>query len=253
MITIKPLPALSDNYIWLLIAPEHRQVICIDPGEAKPVCAFLAAKELSLAAILITHHHWDHTAGLKDLLAFQPTKVFAAEPNYYATAITQVNDKDWIDVPCFPPIQVLSVPGHTLDHVAFHMAGHLFTGDTLFSAGCGRLFEGDAATMYHSLGRLQQFPASTQIYSGHEYTLKNLRFAEQVEPHNTDIKQAITRIQALKGKPSLPSTLAFEQQVNPFLRCHHPAVQETISCLAHQPLKDPVDIFHHLRQWKDNF
>lgn len=257
---IDPLPAFVDNYLWLL--QRGSRAVVVDPGDAAPVLAALASGGLELEAVLITHHHPDHIGGLARLQAAQPQPVPVYGPAAEAARIPGLStllqggeclrllEQDW---------QVLAVPGHTLGHLAYwaQPAGRaplLLCGDTLFSAGCGRLFEGSPAQMAASLARLAALPAETEVYCTHEYTLSNLAFAEAVEPDHLPIRQHRARVQALRaaGQPSLPSTLAREQQINPFLRLDQPAVQAAARAQG-AANDDAVSVFAALRAWKDRF
>jgi hydroxyacylglutathione hydrolase len=252
--TIYPIPALKDNYIWAIINNSQQTTIIIDPGEAQPVLDFLAQHRLSLNAILITHHHWDHTNGIAEILHHFPVPVYGTSGipsiSYPVTegSLIQIND--------FPfNINVLAIPGHTLDHIAFHFNETLFCGDTLFSAGCGKLFEGTAAQMYSSLQKLAGLSETTLVYCAHEYTLNNLRFAHTVEPLNEHIINRTLRVTKLREQslPSLPSTLKEEKETNPFLRCHIPTVKDSIATQTGISSENPITVFAALRKWKDHF
>ncbi|MFT3756672.1 MAG: hydroxyacylglutathione hydrolase [Pseudoxanthomonas sp.] len=253
------LPAFADNYIWALSDTAGCAVI-VDPGEAAPV--FAAVEHgLQPAAILITHHHADHCGGVAELRERWPAlPVFAPDDARIETATTRVGEGDCIDLIGLP-FQILSVPGHTLSHIAFHHAGndggegHLFCGDTLFSLGCGRLFEGSPAQMLASLERLAALPALTAVCCGHEYTRANAAFALAVEPDNAALRQRSQEVTAMRenGRPTLPSSIAVERACNPFLRVDVPAVRTAI---AHRLGREPVDrteAFAELRRWKDGF
>ena len=253
-----PLPAFADNYIWLL---EHqRRVLAVDPGDGQAVLQWLAQEgDLQLDTILVTHHHADHTGGLAQLVQATSARVFGPALEKLPvthTAVTQGEHITW------GPLQwqVLEVPGHTAGHVAYwgQMAGQspwLFCGDTLFSGGCGRLFEGTAAQMLDSLDRLAALPGDTQVCCAHEYTLSNLRFALAVEPENASLRQYEQHCQQLRlhNKPTLPSLLNTELAINPFLRCRIPAVREAAVRFAGQPLIDDTQVFAQLREWKNQF
>lgn len=231
-------------------------VVAVDPGEPQPVFDFLQREGLALAAILCTHHHADHVGGVPALTERFPVPVYgpANEP---VNGMTQpVRDGDRVELTAVGlTLRVLDIPGHTRGHVAYVGDGLLFCGDTLFSAGCGRLFEGTAEQMHRSLSRLAALPETTEVYCGHEYTLANLRFAEAVEPHNMDIqnhrREAEKRLAA--GQPSLPSTIGRERRVNPFLRTAELNVKNAAEKQAQQPLNDGVSTFAALRRWKDNY
>lgn len=260
MLTIDPIPAFDDNYIWCLRRDTSAWVV--DPGDAAPVLAFLTAHGLRLAGILITHHHGDHTGGLQHLRDAWPEATVVGPINPGIAGIDQRLAEDDAVTVLGCRFTVIAVPGHTLDHIAYFCADAdveggprplLFCGDTLFAAGCGRLFEGSAGQMFDSLGKLAALPAATAVYCAHEYTLSNLRFASAVEPANPDVAQRLQETAALRarGEASVPSTLALEQATNPFLRCREPAVQT--AAREHAEAADPVAVFAVLRAWKDRF
>ena len=249
--TIIPLSALNDNYIWCCIDPNTGYVAVIDPSDAEPVITYLTAHDLKLSAVLITHHHWDHTGGIAGLRAEYQAPVYGPEtiPGITHPASPahplMLNNGAW-------HFAVQAVPGHTLDHIAYYHPGHLFCGDVLFSAGCGRVFEGTPEQMYASLQTLQALPAETKVYCAHEYTRANLAFAQRVEPGNTDISDYLTQLNTADTLLSLPSTLTLEKRINPFLRCEHPAVIASAESYANKRLTTPAAVFSALRTWKNN-
>lgn len=255
---ISPIPAFTDNYIWQI--NNDQEAFVVDPGDAKPVIAFLDENNLKLAGILVTHHHWDHTGGIKDLLEEWPgLPVYGPENDAIAEITHALKDGDTISV-LGEHFQIIEVPGHTADHIAYYNEqpkDHdiLFCGDTLFSSGCGRLFEGTAAQMYESLAKLKSLPAETLVYCTHEYTEANLNFAQAVEPNNQDIKARIAQVQTLRAnnEPSVPTTLGLELRVNPFLRWSAPEVIEQASNQSDTPVNEPVEVFAAIRSWKDRF
>ncbi|WP_019674778.1 hydroxyacylglutathione hydrolase [Arsukibacterium perlucidum] len=253
MLTINPLAAFEDNYIWSLCQPDNPFCIVVDPGDAKPVLAFLKQQQKSLYAILITHHHPDHTGGLAELQqAWPDVRIIGpgAEQTKIPLLTEQVQQGDTVQLPPFQTqLQVIDLPGHTLGHIGFYSKPYLFCGDTLFSAGCGRLFEGSAAQLHHSLCKLATLPADTQVYCTHEYTLANLRFALTIEPDNQQLKNYQQHCQSLRqqNKPTLPGNLATEQQVNPFLRCENKALQQRFQ------QNTSLGLFTLLRTMKDPF
>jgi hydroxyacylglutathione hydrolase len=258
------LPAFTDNYIWMI----HNGVdaLVVDPGDATPVLAALQAHGLSLRAILVTHHHMDHVAGLPELKSQRGHElqghIYGPALNPLAEVNTHVHEGLVLNLMGLS-IQVLDTPGHTANHVSYllnwpdgEQAGrpHLFCGDTLFSAGCGRIFDGTPAQFNTTLERVSHLPASTAICCTHEYTLSNLAFAHAVEPDNAAIASARTRCETLRaqGLPTLPALLADELEINPFLRCHQPTV---IAQALAQGAADSsaLSVFTQLRQWKNQF
>ena len=255
-IKIYQVNALTDNYIWIIVNTRQQSALIVDPGDATPALAFLKQYQLELKGILITHHHWDHVNGVGDILQHYPVPVLGGSLSQLPLLTHKFKDGEVISVDaCFPQYQVLAIPGHTLDHIAYYADNSLFCGDTLFGAGCGRLFEGTAEQMYASLQKITSLPEQTEIYCAHEYTLNNLVFAETVEPDNQNIKQRIEKTKTLRKNnlPSLPSLLLEEKQSNPFLRCEIPAVIQQTERHSQRSLKQPVDVFTALRQWKDHF
>ncbi|OGV78416.1 MAG: hydroxyacylglutathione hydrolase [Methylotenera sp. RIFCSPLOWO2_02_FULL_45_14] len=228
------IPAFKDNYIWLI--HNGSQAIVVDPGDALPVLNTLSQCQLTLHTILITHHHHDHIGGVNALVEKYPNvQIFAPKVEQYDFKHTQVSEPDVINLAAFNiEIALIDLPGHTLGHVAYYVAHHdhpwLFCGDTLFGAGCGRLFEGSPAQMLHSLQKLAALPAATQVFCTHEYTLHNIGFALTLEPNNSALRQRQHDTLELRNRqlPSLPSTIALELATNPFLRCNSEEIQSSL-------------------------
>ncbi len=255
---LQALPAFSDNYIWLL--HDGHQAIVVDPGDAAPVQAALQTQGLVLAAILVTHHHPDHVGGLGGLRPLLQGLVYGPAHELIPPPFKPLDHGDTVSVLGLD-FEVIDVPGHTAGHIAYvhrpagdNNAPILFCGDTLFSAGCGRLFEGTPAQMHQSLSRLAALPGNTRVCCAHEYTESNLRFAAAVEPANADIAAAIASSRALRaaGQPTLPSTIARELAINPFMRCDAAAVIR--SATMHGAANaDGAVVLGALREWKNNF
>jgi len=250
------LPAFSDNYIWML-HDGHRAVV-VDPGESAPVIQALDSHKLQLAAILVTHHHADHVGGVDELRARLQGPVYGPRRERIPQPYVALDDGDAVEVLGLH-FEVIDVPGHTSGHIAYFTQDGgaepiLFCGDTLFSGGCGRLFEGTPAQMHHSLSRLAALPGPTRVCCAHEYTLSNLKFARAVEPINHDLADytAWCEAQRALGEPTLPSSIATERLVNPFLRCAEPGVA-LMAQTRGAPSPDPVAVLAALRQWKNEF
>lgn len=251
---IHAVPILDDNYVWLAEG-EDRQCVIVDLGEAAPVLAAIEKRGLIPRAILLTHHHWDHTAGISGFLDRYQIPVFGPVAEAQTWVTEPKRDGDVFTVPDVGEFRVLATPGHTLGHIVFYSVGCVFTGDTLFSAGCGRLFEGTAAQMLASLDRIAALPADTQIYCGHEYTADSLRFAQFVEPNNPAIQDRVDEVARLRrdGRPTVPSSLALEKMTNPFLRVRAAGLREAILRHVGAGSMTDVDAFAALRRWKDDF
>ncbi|MES2152955.1 MAG: hydroxyacylglutathione hydrolase [Pseudomonadota bacterium] len=252
-------PAFHDNYLWLIHDGAHAAVV--DPGDAAPILAVLAAQQLVLTAILLTHHHADHTGGVAQLLAHGAVPVFGPRREPIAAITVPMAEGDQLTVPGLElSLRVLDVPGHTSGHIAYVRttpgAHWLFCGDTLFAGGCGRLFEGTPAQMADSLGKLAALPEDTQVYCAHEYTLANLRFASAVEPANGALQQRLRDETAKRerGIPTVPSQIGLEKATNPFLRYREPAVIATLVAAGKlAPGATPTAAFAALREWKNQF
>jgi hydroxyacylglutathione hydrolase len=256
-LSVFPVRAFADNYVWLIESPRQRdQVLVVDPGEAGPVLAELDRRGASLAGILLTHHHPDHIGGVPALLQRAAVPVIGPEDARISTLTRAVKDGDSCEFADLGlKFEILQVPGHTLSHIAFVGHDALFCGDTLFSAGCGRMFEGTPEQMTASLSRLADLPPATRVFCGHEYTAANLKFALAVEPKNqaaVDYSRHVATVRAA-NQPSLPSTIELERQVNPFLRTAVHEVKAAAERHAGRPLASPPSVFATLRAWKDGF
>lgn len=255
MYEIFPIEALNDNYIWAIIHPAINKCIIVDPGDAAPVINFLEHRQLQIDSILITHHHWDHVDGLPTLIKRHTVKIYGPANDQIQCLDFRLTEGSKVVFDEFNlTFSILDVPGHTLGHITFYNDTIAFTGDTLFTGGCGKLFEGTAKQMYQSLEKLRQLPPSTHIYCGHEYTQANLKFAETVEPHNQALQQRIqlTTSRREQHLPTVPSTLALELETNPFLRCNEPSVVQAAERKAGKALTSPEEVFSVLREWKNH-
>ena len=253
------LPAFDDNYLWLL--HDGREALVVDPGDAAPVQAALAQHRLTLRTILLTHHHGDHTGGVDALRQASGASVYGPALEKLPEPCTRVAGGDTVTALGIA-FRVIDVPGHTAGHIAYFAeavdgAPLLFCGDTLFSGGCGRLFEGTPAQMLASLDRLAALPPDTRVCCAHEYTLSNLRFARAVEPHNADLAAYQQHCEALRaeGRPTLPSSIGQELRINPFLRSREPAVAQAARAAQPQAAAatGPAADFAALREWKNVF
>lgn len=247
------IPAFRDNYIWLL--RRGSVAVVVDPGDAGPVEEVLKQEKLALAAILITHHHADHQGGVVRLAARYRPAVYGPAAESITGLTHPLAGGEAVELAALgTSIRVLAVPGHTLGHLAYLIGNRLFCGDTLFGAGCGRLFEGTPAQMSASLQQFADLPDATEVYCAHEYTEMNLRFAVAVEPENPAIRQRVADAAATRarGEPTLPSNMALEKATNPFLRCAEPAV--VAAALARgAAASDPLSVFAAIRGWRNEF
>jgi hydroxyacylglutathione hydrolase len=247
---IFPIPALADNYIWCL--HNDKDCVVVDPGEADPVFAALKERNLALRAILVTHHHYDHTGGIHALT--QQFKVPVIGPKAIAEVTAPIQEHQKVAISSLQlTLQHCHIPGHTLEHVAYYTESVVFTGDTLFTGGCGRIFEGTVEQMYHSLMQIKALPDATLVYCGHEYTENNLKFALKVEPRNQAIHKRFEETIKLRQEslPTVPASLAIEKQTNPFLRCDHPDVIQAASKYSGRKLNDPIQVLAVVREWKN--
>lgn len=252
MIQVEAIPILRDNYVWAI--HDGRDAVFVDPGEARPILAWLDERHMRMAGILVTHHHADHVGGIAELLARRQVPVHGRARG--AVPALPVSDGETLRLAATAlTFQVLETPGHTLDHVCYAGHGHLFCGDTLFSCGCGRLFEGTPAQMYASLTRLAALPDDTRVCCAHEYTLANIAFALEADPANAALRARHDEALALRrrGLPTLPVSLARERATNPFLRCDLPALAVSITQHTGKPVSPGVAAFAALRTWKDAY
>ncbi|MCA2999355.1 MAG: hydroxyacylglutathione hydrolase [Rhodocyclaceae bacterium] len=266
MLNVFPVPAFKDNYFWVI--DDGQFALVVDPGQATPVIAYLVQKSLTLAAILITHHHADHIGGIGGLLDWCDDRNNVVDVAVYGPANEKIpycthplNGGATVNIasPALS-LNVIDVPGHTAGHIAYYAEreGWLFCGDTLFAGGCGRLFEGTAAQMRASLGKLAALPAETNVFCAHEYTLANLLFASAVEPNNAALRSRVERDTAMRerGEPTVPSTIALERATNPFLRWDEAEVKLAAARVSSGTFgpNAPADlVFAAIREWKDNF
>jgi len=250
LLEIIPIPAFKDNYIWVLRSGNH--AVVVDPGDAQRVIETLKKLSLNLTAILITHHHSDHIDGVEALLAYQNVPVYAPKLERYKFPHIAVDDLATVKLTEIQQtFTVLSIPGHTLGHIAYYNENALFCGDTLFGAGCGRLFEGTPAQMLQSLERLARLPVDTKVYCTHEYTMHNIDFALSIEPNNADLiqRQQDSRALLMRGLPTLPSSIKLELKTNPFLRCNN----SSIKINSNSDNNDTLSVFTRIRQMRNVF
>ncbi len=257
-ISISPIPAFHDNYIWMIKNQQDKSAFVVDPGDASPVLKTLSKQGLSLAGILVTHHHHDHIGGISELLSTCSVPVYGPHNPSIKQIDHPLSEGDSITVFGLE-FTIIEVPGHTLDHIAYFSRSQdnpvLFCGDTLFVSGCGRVFEGTYEQMYRSLEKLSKLPGATQVYCTHEYTLANLKFAKAVDGSNPDLKDFDAYCQRLRDKniPTVPSSIKIEMKINPFLRCDRKKIKQAAEKHANSKLSRPEEIFKVIRCWKDGF
>lgn len=275
MLNVHPIPAFHDNYFWLLQSGNKTSAYIVDPGAAEPVIAALNLHQLTLAGILVTHHHHDHIGGIKTLVERYQVPVYGPKSSKIPQVTHWLADGDLLPLDGIT-LKVIAVPGHTLDHIAYvyqaslnqaQLADHLteasntptttmiFCGDTLFAGGCGRIFDGSATLLYDSLMRLANLPEDTLIYCAHEYTQANLGFAAQVEPNNIDLQQRLAKVikQRHLGLATVPTTLALEKLTNPYLRTHLPSIHSAAEHFCGHTLVTAKEVFTIIRAWKDQY
>ena len=253
MLSVEPIKAYTDNYIWLVSTNEGS--IVVDPGESKEILNLIDSNKIDLKGVLITHHHYDHTNGLLDLTNKMNLEVYGPKKIEGINNIVKESDKfSLIGI----DFEVIEIPGHTLDHLAFYSSNNkdpiLFCGDTLFAGGCGRVFEGTFEQMFKSLKKISNYPKETKIFCGHEYTLSNLKFALEVDEDNKELADEYINVKKLISSdiPSLPTNLNKELKVNPFLRCNEINIKNKVID-KFDIIDDELEIFTALRKWKDNF
>ena len=257
---VQAINAFNDNYIWLIRQPGNRHCVLVDPGDGDSACRAVKEQGLTLAAILITHHHQDHTGGVHQLRNDVPLGegfiVYGPAREARDVVDRPLTEGDAITIDALDlHLQILDIPGHTLGHIAYLDDHSLFCGDTLFAGGCGRIFEGTAEQMHQSLQKLAALPAATRVYCAHEYTLANLAFADAVEPGNDQLQQRIRdcRQRRAQEQATVPSDIATELATNPFLRAQSPEVQASARRFNEGPLESDSEIFAAIRRWKDQF
>lgn len=256
MVNILTVKAFDDNYIWLIKDSQSQHCIVVDPGDAAPVLEILSAQHLIIDAIILTHGHYDHIDGVAALQETMDQPVFVYSKKQLFNESFLVKEGQTLDFFAGRfSLKVMEVPGHTLDHVAYYNESLLFCGDTLFSGGCGRVFEGTYQQMFASLTRLANLPDSTQVYCAHEYTQNNLIFALHIEPKNTELLQYIKLVSKKRqqGLATIPTTIGREKAVNPFLRCHASSLFNGLQARLAKEFCDPVSCFSALRKYKDSF
>jgi hydroxyacylglutathione hydrolase len=272
--TLKPIlvtaiPAFTDNYFWAITSPNVKPVnegmlkpvALVDPGDAKPCITFLEENNLQLCAILITHHHADHTGGVAELKEYclnkgWPLTVYAPENEKITHVDIRVKGKQVIEINALElSFEIIDLAGHTLDHIGYYSSDVVFCGDTLFSGGCGRIFEGSPQQMLSALTRLTDLPNRTHVYCAHEYTLANLTFALAVEPQNAELvhyyNQVVTR--RANNISTVPTSILLEKKINPFLRCHQQEIINSAFDFSGEKPTDTLETFTIIRQWKDQF
>ena len=256
MVNVLTIPAFNDNYIWLIKDSQSQHCIVVDPGDASPVLEVIESQSLILDAILLTHKHYDHIDGVKALLDTLGSDINIFSKDKLFPESTLVNQGQSIH--CFESrfvLEVIEVPGHTLDHIAFYNEGLLFCGDTLFSAGCGRVFEGTHEQMFDALSRLSKLSEDTKVYCAHEYTTSNLIFAYAIEPKNKALQTYMKNVAKKReqGLATIPTTIAVEKSINPFLRCEKSELINHLQNQLARSLAPGLDTFIALRTYKDNF
>ena len=260
-ISISPITAFSDNYIWCISSSKTQKAVLVDPGDANVCIQFLIDNHLVLTSILITHHHADHVGGINQLRQYCNERAWPLTVYGPATEAKTFHDVSLIEndnvelAELGITLNVIDIPGHTLGHIAYLYDYNLFCGDTLFSGGCGRIFEGTPQQMFESLQKLSALPSQTRVFCAHEYTLANLEFALSVEPENIELIQYYNHAKQLRKQniTTIPSSILLEKKVNPFLRCDHKTVQNAASSYGHNAVNSTLDTFTIIRQWKNEY
>ena len=262
-ISIKPIPAFNDNYIWALTSAikSNNQLVLVDPGDSDVCIAYIESHHLQLSAILITHHHPDHVGGIEALLAYAkdknwPLTVYGPKNEKIPHCDVLLSENDTVALTCIDTsFKVLELAGHTLGHIAYSNEDVLFCGDTLFSGGCGRVFEGTYLQMYNALNKLAELPDNTLVYCAHEYTQANLTFALVVDKENEALIKYAKQVDLLRTqhKATIPTSIGLEKKINPFLRCHTNSVQLSAQQFDNKSKTTPLDTFAIIRRWKDKF
>ena len=260
MLEVTPIRAFNDNYLWLFREAGSRDCGIVDPGDAEPVLQYLKEQKLNLAVIIITHHHGDHTGGISQLLENYNVPVYGPDSSNIPAVTHAVKEGSQINI-LGHNFEVLEIPGHTLDHIAYFGAAVenntpvLFCGDTLFAGGCGRVFEGTFPMMHESLQKLARLPADTLVYCAHEYTLANLSFASAVTPDNKTLAErvALEKEKRSKDIPTVPTSIKAELETNPFLRCGEQEIIAAATEYCGRALQAPEEVFGAIRGWKDSF
>lgn len=260
MYKILTIPAFNDNYIWMIVNTSTQRCSVVDPGQAQPVLKMCASENLLIESILITHHHADHQGGVAELLqssyVVENCQVYGPKNENIKQCSHPVSSETTPEINTLGLLfNVIDVPGHTAGHVAYSGNDWLFCGDTLFSGGCGRLFEGTASQMWNSLNKFAQLNDRTQVFCAHEYTQSNLAFALAVEPNNSDLIAYNEEVsnKRRQNQPTIPSTIAQEKRINPFLRCMEPSVISAANSRSQSSLTTPEAVLAEIRLWKDNF
>ncbi|URQ67208.1 hydroxyacylglutathione hydrolase [SAR86 cluster bacterium] len=254
---INYLDAFSDNYIWTM--ESEGKIAIVDPGDAKPIHEYIRKTGYVLTDVLITHHHWDHTGGLEEVIEEYKCQAYGPSGGHIKGITDPLHDNENFTILDRYKFRAFSAPGHTNDQLSYFCDETdkpiLFSGDTLFYAGCGRLFEGTPEDMLFSMDRYKELPSDTLVYCGHEYTESNLKFAMTVEPHNEEILKALKEVQKSRSinKPSLPSRIDIELKINPFMRCREASIIKAAEKYSKRKLDNTAEILGEIRNWKDNF